>query len=81
MPIYEYVCTSCNHEFEALVMGGKTPVCASCGGTELERLLSLPNVKSASTHGLAMRAAKKRDQKAGNERMQEQHIYDQSHDD
>ena len=81
MPIYEYVCKSCNHEFEALVMGGITPVCASCSGTELERLLSLPNVKSESTHGLAMRAAKKRDQKAGNERMQEQHIYEQSHDD
>ena len=81
MPIYEYVCKSCNHEFEALVLGGKTPVCKSCGGTELERLLSLPNVKSESTHGLAMRAAKKRDKKAGNERMQEQHIYEQSHDD
>ena len=81
MPIYEYVCKSCQHEFEALVMGGKTPVCASCGATELDRLLSLPNVKSESTHGLAMRAAKKRDKKAGNERMQEQHIYEQSHDD
>lgn len=81
MPIYEYVCQSCHHEFEALVLGGKTPVCKSCGGGDLERLLSLPNVKSESTHGLAMRAAKKRDQKAGNERMQEQHIYEQSHDD
>jgi len=81
MPIYEYACKACQHEFEALVLGGKVPVCAKCGGSELERLLSLPNVKSEATHGLAMRAAKRRDQKAGNERMQEQHIYEKSHDD
>ena len=81
MPIYEYVCKACQHEFETLVLGGKTPVCASCGSADLERLLSLPNVKSDTTHGLAMRAAKRRDQKAGNERMQEQHLYEKSHDD
>ncbi len=81
MPIYEYVCKACQLEFEALVLGGNVPVCKSCGSADLDRLLSLPNVKSESTHGLAMRAAKRRDQKSGNERMQEQHLYEKSHDD
>ncbi len=81
MPIYEYACKSCQHEFETLVLGGRIPSCPACDSADLERLLSLPNVKSESTHGLAMRAAKRRDQKAGNERMQEQHLYEKSHDD
>ncbi len=81
MPIYEYVCTACQHEFETLVLGGRVPACPACNSEALERLLSLPNVKSETTHGLAMRAAKRRDQKSGNERMQEQRIYEQSHDD
>ncbi len=81
MPIYEYSCNACQHAFETLVMKDKPPMCGACGSADLERLLSLPNVKSAATHGLAMRAAKRRDQKAGHERTQEQLIYEKSHDD
>ncbi len=81
MPIFEYVCKACQHEFEALVLGSRIPVCAECGSADLDRLLSLPNVKSSSTHALAMSAAKRRDKKQGNERMQEQAIYEKSHDD
>ena len=81
MPIFDFVCKSCGHQFEALVRGPAATVCASCGSVELERLLSMPNVKSESTRNLAMRAAKKRDKAAGTERMIEQHKYEQSHDD
>jgi putative FmdB family regulatory protein len=80
MPIYEYVCKSCEHEFETLVLRGQTPKCEKCGGLELERLLSLPNVKSETTHSLAMRAAKRRDQKQGTERVNEQIAYERNHD-
>lgn len=41
MPIYEYACTSCDHRFEALVFGGKTPECPECGGAKLEKQLSV----------------------------------------
>lgn len=81
MPIFDFVCKSCGHQFEALVRGPAATVCAACGSAELERLLSMPNVKSESTRNLAMRAAKKRDKAAGTERMIEQHKYEQSHDD
>jgi putative FmdB family regulatory protein len=81
MPIYEYQCKSCGHEFEKLVRGGATPVCASCGAAEVERLFSLPNVKSETTRAQAMRAAKKRDKAQATERVQAQIAYEKSHDD
>jgi len=31
MPIREYACHACGHEFETLVRSAETPVCASCG--------------------------------------------------
>ena len=40
MPIYEYECRTCHHEFEQLIRTGDTPVCPSCKGQTLERLLS-----------------------------------------
>ena len=81
MPIYEYHCSKCGHEFEALVRPGKQPPpCASCGSTELERQLSLPSVKSDTTRSKAMRAAKARDHKQATERVNEQRNYEKNHD-
>ncbi len=40
MPIYEYRCASCGHEFEELTsIGAAAPPCPSCAGAS-ERLLS-----------------------------------------
>jgi putative FmdB family regulatory protein len=39
MPIYEYACRSCGHEFEQLIRTGDTAACPSCKGQDLERLL------------------------------------------
>lgn len=80
VPIYEFTCTSCGHEFEALVRK-HAPKCPSCGKAELERMFSLPNVKSESTHAKAMRAARKRDQTQATDRVQAQIAYEKSHDD
>ena len=80
MPIYEFACTSCGHQFEALVRKN-TPTCPSCGKAELERMLSLPSVKSESTHAKALRAAKKRDQTQATDSVQAQRAYEKSHDD
>ena len=49
MPIYEYRCRACAHEFETLVRSGDTPACPSCSATDLERLLSLFAVDSDGT--------------------------------
>ena len=41
MPIHEYACRDCSHEFETLVRGAEKPSCASCGGTNLDKKLSV----------------------------------------
>jgi putative FmdB family regulatory protein len=81
MPIYEYRCKSCEHEFEALVRSGSTPKCAKCESEELERVLSLPSVKSESTHARALGAAKKRDAAQAKDNAHEQLKYERSHND
>lgn len=40
MPIFEYVCRSCDRRFEAIVNRGATPTCPGCGGEDLARQLS-----------------------------------------
>lgn len=81
MPIYEYVCKKCEHSFEALVRRNEQPVCEECGSDKLERLISMPYVKSETTKEKSLRAAKKRDTKLGHERTQEQLAYERSHND
>lgn len=81
MPIYEYACRGCGHRFDELVRGKETPACPSCASQDLEKLLSLPTVKSETTHGLAMAAAKKRDRKQAYENVNTQREYEASHDD
>jgi len=40
MPLYDFACRTCGHEFEKLVRPGDVPECPACHGHELERLLS-----------------------------------------
>ena len=81
MPIYEYTCRGCGHEFELLVRKSTTLACPSCASADLERELSVPAVKSESTHGLAMKAAKKRDSKQASEQNRAQREYELRHND
>lgn len=80
MPIYEYRCKSCDHGFELLIRGEMTPQCPACESGEVDKLLSLPRVKSSSTHDKAMRAAKRRDKTQATDRMHERLQYEESHD-
>jgi putative FmdB family regulatory protein len=41
MPIHEYACHACGHEFETLVRSSETPSCTSCGSTDLDKKLSV----------------------------------------
>ena len=81
MPIFDYICTDCKHEFEALVRGSKVPVCPQCKSEQLEKQMSLPAIKTDATTGLAMQAATRRDKAQGAERMHAQRQYELSHDD
>jgi putative FmdB family regulatory protein len=80
MPIFDYACRSCGGRFEALLRSGETAACPACKGDDVERLLSLPVVKSESTRSRAMRAAKRRDAVQAKDRMHERIKYEESHD-
>jgi putative FmdB family regulatory protein len=42
MPLYEYACRKCDHEFEALVFAGDVVECPKCQARAVERRLSVP---------------------------------------
>lgn len=54
MPIYEYACRECQHEFEALVYGSQKAVCPKCASKKLAPKLS---VFAVSAPGTAVQAA------------------------
>ncbi len=55
MPLYEYSCRQCEHEFEALVFGDEAVECPECTGAKVERLLSVPaRPRSQDGGGLPM---------------------------
>lgn len=41
MPIFEYVCKDCDHEFEALVFGSDKAACPKCKSKHLTPQLSV----------------------------------------
>ena len=51
MPIYEYQCRACGHQFEFLLLptNPEAPSCPSCKGQELERIISMFAVSSDGT--------------------------------
>ena len=54
MPIHEYACHQCGHEFEALVRSSTVPECPGCHSTELEKKLSVFATASATPELPAM---------------------------
>ncbi len=41
MPIYEYACSDCGHQFETLVRSDTVPECPNCHSKALEKQLSV----------------------------------------
>jgi putative FmdB family regulatory protein len=80
MPLYDFACAACGAESEILVRGSTTPTCPACGGEQLERLPSLPAVRSSTTQDLSMRSAKRRDAAQAKDRIHEQAKYERNHD-
>jgi putative FmdB family regulatory protein len=55
MPIFEFICKECQHQFEALVFGKDKAQCPKCQSRKLEPQLSVFAVaaKSGSTPAMA----------------------------
>ena len=48
MPLFEYACRGCGHQFEYLTREGQSPSCPACSGADLQKLLSAFAVNSTS---------------------------------
>jgi putative FmdB family regulatory protein len=87
MPLFDFQCRACGHEFEALVRRSAAPACPSCGSADLERLLSgfSFSVRSNGLSPAARRAvqrqqsAQKRDQDAYQQEIEKKHLDDEGH--
>ena len=55
MPLYEYACQECAHQFEVLVRASETPECPSCHATSLDRRLSVFAAHTSGTGSAASR--------------------------
>ena len=53
MPIFEYICKECDHEFEALVFGRDKAVCPKCKSKNLAPQLSVFAVSAKNASGSA----------------------------
>jgi putative FmdB family regulatory protein len=58
MPIYEYECGRCGHQFEMLVLKGTVAACPSCKSKKLEQLLSSFAVSSEERTRANVKAAR-----------------------
>jgi putative FmdB family regulatory protein len=60
MPIYEYQCRGCGHQFELLVLKATVPECPSCQSPELEQLISGFSVSSEAISKANVKAARRK---------------------
>ncbi|MDD2881090.1 MAG: zinc ribbon domain-containing protein [Rhodoferax sp.] len=57
MPIYEYACKDCGHEFEALVRSSTVPECPGCHSQKLDKLLSVFGTTASMPAAVSMPAS------------------------
>src|SRR5204863_8824754 len=60
MPIYEYECRACGHQFELLVLKPAVAACPSCRSQDLEQLLSGFAVSSEAISKANVREARRK---------------------
>ena len=81
MPIYDFHCRACGHEFEAISRAQDPPVaCPSCGGQDLDRLPSSFAVSSAEKTAAAARDARKAHVRANKDKVIADEEYRKQHE-
>jgi len=79
MPLFDYRCRRCGHEFEALVRAGDTVECRACHASDVERLLSTfalstdERRQAAALDSRRRQIAKNRDKVIADEEYREKH--------
>jgi putative FmdB family regulatory protein len=80
MPLFEYHCRKCDHEFEALVRPAQpAPTCRSCGSEDIEKLLSNVAVSSENTREANLKGARVKAKKMNKDKEVAQFEYEEKH--
>ena len=80
MPLFDFECRACGHEFETLVRTGDVPSCPSCGATDLEKLLSAFAVDTADKRQAAAKQSRQRQIAKRKDALVADEEYRQKHD-
>lgn len=69
MPIYEFICQSCNHEFEQIqsFSDNSVPTCAKCGSNNVVRRVGRPAIHFKGSGWYITDSKKSGDKSAGKE--------------
>jgi putative FmdB family regulatory protein len=81
MPIHDFRCRSCGHEFEGLTRPQDPPVtCPACKGGDLEKLLSGFAVSSAESRAASALDSRKRQVRANKDKIVADEEYRKEHE-
>ena len=81
MPLYDFRCRTCGHEFEALVRPqDAAAACPSCRGQDLERLLSDFAVNSADKRAASAKQSRERQIRADKDKVVADAEYRKEHE-
>ena len=80
VPLFDFECRACRHEFEALVRTGDEPSCPACGSRDLERLLSAFAVDTADKRAAAAKQSRQRQIAGRKDALIADEEYRQKHD-
>ena len=82
MPLYDFHCRGCGHDFEALVrpQDQEPTRCPSCQGVDLERQLSTFAVSTAEKTQAAAKQSRQRQVKANKEKLVADEGYRKEHE-
>ena len=82
MPIYEYVCRGCGHQFEYLIMhSSPPPECPSCHKKDLEKQISLAGIGSENISQANLQSARKKSAVIQKDKQHEEHKHYHEHHD
>jgi putative FmdB family regulatory protein len=81
MPIYDFHCRACGHQFEALVRPqDEATSCPSCKSPDLERLLSSFAVSTAEKTRAAVKQSRQRQINANKDKLVADEEYRKEHE-
>jgi putative FmdB family regulatory protein len=79
MPIFDYKCRQCSHQFEKMVRGNETASCPSCAAADLEQLFSVPGISTQKSREHTMGIARKAANEVRKEKAHAQREYERNY--